>query len=99
MESAELIGYYSRRAREYEAIYEKPERQADLAALRERVRALVHGRRPVPQNARQNSLERLGRIGLDGQPRVAGVLPALADSDVEHAMPASERGNLVKHLG
>lgn len=45
MESAELIGYYSRRAREYEAIYEKPERQADLAALRERVRALVHGRR------------------------------------------------------
>ena len=36
MES-ELIDYYRRRAGEYEAIYAKPERQADLAALRESV--------------------------------------------------------------
>ena len=33
MESAELVGYYRRRAAEYEAIYAKPERQADLAVL------------------------------------------------------------------
>ena len=45
MESAELIDYYRRRAGEYEAIYTKPERQADLAALRQTVAALVRGRR------------------------------------------------------
>jgi ubiquinone/menaquinone biosynthesis C-methylase UbiE len=33
----ELVDYYSLRAREYERIYEKPERQADLTALRELV--------------------------------------------------------------
>lgn len=32
-----LLEYYRRRAREYERIYEKPERQADLAVLRERI--------------------------------------------------------------
>jgi demethylmenaquinone methyltransferase/2-methoxy-6-polyprenyl-1,4-benzoquinol methylase len=32
--SAELVDYYQRRAREYEAIYAKPERQTDLAVLR-----------------------------------------------------------------
>lgn len=45
MESAELIDYYRRRAGEYEAIYAKPERQADLAALRREVAALARGRR------------------------------------------------------
>src|SRR5688572_27929581 len=34
LEPADLVGYYRRRALEYEAIYAKPERQADLAALR-----------------------------------------------------------------
>ncbi|TMH46579.1 MAG: class I SAM-dependent methyltransferase [Betaproteobacteria bacterium] len=34
MASAELVDYYRRRAREYEAIYAKPERQADLQYLR-----------------------------------------------------------------
>ncbi len=33
MEPADLVAYYRRRAAEYEAIYAKPERQADLAAL------------------------------------------------------------------
>ncbi len=42
---AELVAYYRRRAREYEAIYAKPERQADLALLRERIPALLAGRR------------------------------------------------------
>ncbi len=32
-----LLEYYRLRAREYERIYEKPERQADLAMLRERI--------------------------------------------------------------
>ncbi len=42
---SELVAYYRRRAREYEAIYAKPERQADLAVLRERIPALMAGRR------------------------------------------------------
>lgn len=42
---AELVAYYRRRAREYEAIYAKPERQADLAVLRERIPALLADRR------------------------------------------------------
>jgi demethylmenaquinone methyltransferase/2-methoxy-6-polyprenyl-1,4-benzoquinol methylase len=33
LERAELVAYYRRRAAEYEAIYAKPERQADLAIL------------------------------------------------------------------
>jgi demethylmenaquinone methyltransferase/2-methoxy-6-polyprenyl-1,4-benzoquinol methylase len=39
-----LLEYYSRRAREYERIYEKPERQEDLRALREILSELVRGR-------------------------------------------------------
>jgi SAM-dependent methyltransferase len=35
----ELLTYYSRRAREYENIYEKPERQSDLARLKEAARS------------------------------------------------------------
>lgn len=42
---AELVAYYRRRAREYEAIYAKPERQADLAVLRERIPSLFADRR------------------------------------------------------
>jgi demethylmenaquinone methyltransferase/2-methoxy-6-polyprenyl-1,4-benzoquinol methylase len=39
-----LEAYYARRAAEYERIYAKPERQADLASLRARVAALFSGR-------------------------------------------------------
>lgn len=42
---SDLVAYYRRRAREYEAIYAKPERQADLAVLRARIPALLAGRR------------------------------------------------------
>jgi demethylmenaquinone methyltransferase/2-methoxy-6-polyprenyl-1,4-benzoquinol methylase len=35
--SSALVDYYRQRAREYELIYEKPERQADLAVLKERL--------------------------------------------------------------
>lgn len=35
--SAELVDYYRRRAAEYEAIYAKPERQANLALLRKEI--------------------------------------------------------------
>ncbi|HET7364927.1 MAG TPA: class I SAM-dependent methyltransferase [Burkholderiales bacterium] len=45
MASAELVGYYRRRAREYEAIYAKPERQADLAVLRKHLPERLAGRR------------------------------------------------------
>ena len=45
MASAELLDYYRRRAREYEAIYAKPERQADLARLRSHIAQRLAGRR------------------------------------------------------
>ena len=40
MTTDQLQTYYSRRAREYEDIYQKPERQSDLAQLKEVVRSL-----------------------------------------------------------
>jgi len=40
-----MEAYYARRAREYEKIYDKPERQADLARLREDIPALFRGER------------------------------------------------------
>src|SRR6185436_16748370 len=39
-----LAAFYARRAAEYERIYAKPERQADLALLRARIAALFSGR-------------------------------------------------------
>lgn len=39
-----LENYYARRAHEYERIYDKPERQADLARLRERIPSMLSGR-------------------------------------------------------
>lgn len=41
----ELADYYARRAPEYERFYDKPERQADLSLLRERVARLFARRR------------------------------------------------------
>ena len=43
-QARDLREYYARRAREYERIYDKPERQADLARLRERIPALLSDR-------------------------------------------------------
>ena len=40
-----LAAYYAQRAAEYERIYAKPERQADLARLRQRIGRLAAGRR------------------------------------------------------
>lgn len=45
MASAELVDYYRRRAREYEAIYAKPERQTDLAVLKKLLPERLAGRR------------------------------------------------------
>jgi demethylmenaquinone methyltransferase/2-methoxy-6-polyprenyl-1,4-benzoquinol methylase len=45
MTESSLAGYYAKRAAEYERIYAKPERQADLAALRARLARLFAGRR------------------------------------------------------
>ena len=45
MASPELVDYYRRRAAEYEAIYAKPERQADLAILRQAIPAMLCGAR------------------------------------------------------
>jgi demethylmenaquinone methyltransferase/2-methoxy-6-polyprenyl-1,4-benzoquinol methylase len=39
-----LRAYYARRATEYEAVYDKPERQADLARLREELAETYRGR-------------------------------------------------------
>jgi SAM-dependent methyltransferase len=41
----ELVAYYAQRAAEYEHVYARPERQAELAALRVRVGDLLAGRR------------------------------------------------------
>ncbi len=41
---AELVAYYERRAREYEAIYAKPERQPDLGKLRNLIPAKFAGK-------------------------------------------------------
>lgn len=43
--TVELTDYYARRAGEYERIYAKPERQADLTVLRSRIPALLKDRR------------------------------------------------------
>jgi ubiquinone/menaquinone biosynthesis C-methylase UbiE len=40
-----LADYYAKRAAEYERIYAKPERRADLAALRERIGRMFAGRK------------------------------------------------------
>jgi demethylmenaquinone methyltransferase/2-methoxy-6-polyprenyl-1,4-benzoquinol methylase len=40
---ASLVDYYAQRAREYERIYDKPERQADLAVLRKVLRDELAG--------------------------------------------------------
>lgn len=45
MASSELVDYYRRRAAEYEAIYAKPERQPDLAVLRDKIAAKLSGAR------------------------------------------------------
>lgn len=45
MESAELIEYYRRRAGEYEAIYAKPERQADLLLLKTKIAEIFRNAR------------------------------------------------------
>lgn len=45
MASAELVDYYRRRAAEYEAIYAKPERQSDLALLRNIIPERLRGAR------------------------------------------------------
>jgi len=41
----DLASYYAKRAAEYERFYDKPERQGEYAALRERVAGLLAGRR------------------------------------------------------
>jgi len=41
----ELADYYAKRAPEYERFYDKPERQADLALLRNRIAAMCAGHR------------------------------------------------------
>ena len=45
MTAEELQRYYASRASEYDAIYDKPERQEELAALRALVTAFARGRR------------------------------------------------------
>jgi SAM-dependent methyltransferase len=45
MTDSSLAAYYAKRAAEYERFYAKPERQADLAALRVRLSELFAGRR------------------------------------------------------
>jgi ubiquinone/menaquinone biosynthesis C-methylase UbiE len=43
----DMLSYYADRAREYESIYAKPERQADLRELEERIPGLLAGRKVI----------------------------------------------------
>ena len=43
--NGDLAAYYAKRAETYERVYDKPERQADLAVLHERVRETLRGHR------------------------------------------------------
>jgi SAM-dependent methyltransferase len=43
MVKTDMVAYYAARARNYEEIYNKPERQVELALLHEKVRELLHG--------------------------------------------------------
>lgn len=43
--NASLISYYAQRAQEYERLYEKPERQADLAVLKQLCAQALEGQR------------------------------------------------------
>jgi ubiquinone/menaquinone biosynthesis C-methylase UbiE len=43
----DMLSYYANRAREYERIYAKPERQADLRILEARIPAYLRGRRVI----------------------------------------------------
>ncbi len=45
MSNPALVEYYARRAVEYEDIYRKPDRQADLDVLKEYVKSLLKGHR------------------------------------------------------
>ena len=40
-----IADYYARRAKEYDKVYEKPERQSDIAELREVLREMLQGHR------------------------------------------------------
>jgi SAM-dependent methyltransferase len=43
--NTDLAGYYARRAAEHDAVYDKPERQADLPVVRDWVRRVLAGHR------------------------------------------------------
>ena len=50
--SQDAVAYYARRAAECESIYAKPERQADLAELRTRLRDVFENARTVSRSPR-----------------------------------------------
>ena len=89
-----LKDYYARRAHEYERVYDKPERQADLASLRESIPSLLDGR---------NVLEIACGTGFWTQfvaTRAASVLATGVNEEVlEHARRKSySRDNVVFEL-
>ncbi len=89
-----LKDYYARRAHEYERVYDKPERQADLASLREGIPSLLDGR---------NVLEIACGTGFWTQfvaTRAASVLATDVNEEVlEHARRKSyPRDNVVFEL-
>ena len=84
-----MIPYYSRRAREYEAVYAKPERQADLAVLHGRIPALLAGRRVLELACGTGYWTR----------RIAPVAASLLATDASGAMLAEARRNCAAREG
>ena len=85
----ELVDYYRRRAGEYEAIYAKPERQADLKSLREHIPPRLAGRR-VLEIAAGTGYWTL----LVSQTAKSLVATDLAEEPIRIARSKSYRGNV-----
>ena len=90
----DLLGYYARRAAEYERIYARPERQADLSRLRRRLGELLAGR-DVLEAVEQGKF-RIYAVGSidEGIEVLTGVPGGQRDSEGHY--PASSVNGLVE---
>ncbi len=76
---SDILNYYGLRASEYEQVYEKPERQGDLARLARRVRAATTGRRVLEVACgtgywtERYAASALSVLGVDASPEVIAV--------------------------
>lgn len=78
-EEIHMQSYYAARAREYDRVYDKPERQADLRALRQWLPALFQGRRVLELACgtgywtREIAPVAQGVVALDSEPETIAI--------------------------